>query len=193
MIGQAYTVRYIPSREDKGGGLEYGADPENYQRQAIDTIPEGAVLVIDCRGLTHVAGLGAVLTRRLIYRKAAGVVLDGGIRDTLDIAALGFPAYCAGPAAPANVVGHRASDMGQPIACGGVAVYPDDIVFGDGEAVLMIPVKYLAEIADEAIDLEAREVFLKEEIESGKSTFGIYPPNAETLKRYDVWRNERSS
>ena len=191
MIGPASTVRYIPAREDIDGS-EYSSDPNNFQRKAIDTIPAGHVLILDCRGIADVAGLGGVLARRLIFRQAAGVVLDGGIRDSVDISEMGFPAYCTGPAAPANLVAHHASDMGQPIACGGVAVYPDDILFGDGEAVIVIPRALVEEIAEEAVRAEEVEVFLKAEIESGKSTFGVYPPNAETTERYRLWKEAQT-
>lgn len=190
MIGPALTVRYIPAREDIDGA-EYSSDPSNFQRKAIDTIEAGHVLVLDCRSMPEIAGIGAVLARRLVYRQAAGLVLDGGVRDTIDMATLELPTFCTGPAAPANLVAHHASDMNQPIACGGVAVYPDDIMFGDGEAVIVIPRKYVDEIADEAVAMEEQEEFLKLEIESGKSTFGVYPPNADTVARYAIWRAER--
>ncbi|UXS03258.1 hypothetical protein FY156_16930 [Agrobacterium tumefaciens] len=117
---------------------------------------------------------------------------DGGVRDTADVAEIGFPRYCTGPAAPANLVARHASDMNQPVTCGGVAVYPDDIIFGDSEAVIVIPRKSVAEIADEAVSMEEQEVFLKAEIEAGRSTLGDYPPNAETLTRFDVWREKSS-
>lgn len=191
MIGPAVTVRYIPAREDIDGST-YSSDPSNHQRKAIDTIPDGHVLVFDCRALADVAGIGAMLARRLVYRNAAGMVLDGGVRDTADIASLGFPTYCLGPAAPANLVAHHASDMNQPIACGGVAVYPGDIIFGDSEAVIVIPREYVDEIADEAVAMEEQEEFLKTEIESGRSTLGVYPPNEETLVRYAEWQKSRS-
>lgn len=187
MVGPAVTVRYIPSREDIDGS-EYSSSPDNYQRKAIDTIDADHVLVLDCRGLSDIAGIGAVLVRRLIYRQVAGLVLDGGVRDSVDIAELGIPTFCTGPAAPANLVAHHASDMNQPIACGGVAVYPDDIMFGDAEAVIVIPRHWADEIADEAVAMDQQEEFLKAEIESGKSTFGVYPPNAETAARYQEWR-----
>jgi regulator of RNase E activity RraA len=187
MVGPALTVRYIPAREDIDGSV-YSSSPDNFQRKAIDTIAEGHVLVLDCRNMPEIAGIGAVLARRLIYRQCAGIVLDGGVRDTADIAALGLPTFCLGPAAPANLVAHHASDMNQPIACGGVAVYPDDIMFGDSEAVIVIPRKWADEIADEALAMDLQEEFLKSEIESGKSTFGVYPPNAETVERYKVWQ-----
>ncbi len=192
MIGPAVTVRYIPAREDIDGST-YSSDPSNHQRKAIDNIPDGHVLVFDCRALADVAGIGAMLARRLVYRNAAGMVLDGGVRDTADIASLGFPTYCLGPAAPANLVAHHASDMNQPIACGGVAVYPGDIIFGDGEAVIVIPREYVDEIADEAVAMEEQEEFLKTEIESGRSTLGVYPPNEETLVRYAEWQKSRSA
>ncbi|ANL36478.1 hypothetical protein [Rhizobium phaseoli] len=190
MVGPAVTVRYIPAREDIDGS-SYSSDPSNQQRKAIDTIPEGHVLVFDCRSMAEIAGIGAVLARRLVYRGCAGLVLDGGVRDTADMAQLGLPTYCLGPAAPANLVAHHASDMNQPIACGGVAVYPDDIVFGDAEAVIIIPRQYVSEIADEAVAMEEQEEFLKLEIESGKPTLGVYPPNQETLERYEAWRKAR--
>jgi regulator of RNase E activity RraA len=190
MIGPAVTVRYIPAREDIDGST-YSSDPSNQQRKAIDTIPDGHVLVLDCRSLAEVAGIGAMLARRLVYRGAVGLVLDGGVRDTADIAQLGLPTYCMGPAAPANLVAHHASDMNQPIACGGVAVYPDDIIFGDSEAVIVIPREYVDDIAEEAVAMEEQEEFLKLEIESGKSTLGVYPPNKETLERYQAWRQAR--
>ena len=190
MIGPALTVRYIPAREDIDGS-EYSSDPSNFQRKAIDTIEAGHVLVLDCRSMPDIAGIGAVLARRLVYRQAAGLVLDGGVRDTIDMATLELPTFCMGAAAPANLVAHHASDMNQPIACGGVAVYPDDILFGDGEAAIVIPRKYVEEIADEAVAMEEQEEFLKLEIETGKSTFGVYPPNAETLERYAAWRLSR--
>lgn len=191
MVGPAVTVRYIPAREDIDGS-EYSSSPDNFQRKAIDTIDADHVLVLDCRGLADIAGIGAVLVRRLIYRQVAGIVLDGGVRDSMDIAALGLPAFCTGPAAPANLVAHHASDMNQPIACGGVAVYPDDVMFGDAEAVIVIPRKWADELADEAVAMDEQEEFLKREIESGRSTFGVYPPNPETVARYQEWRRQRS-
>lgn len=187
MVGPALTVRYIPAREDIDGS-EYSSDPSNFQRKAIDTIEAGHVLVLDCRSMPEIAGIGAVLARRLVYRQAEGLVLDGGVRDTIDMATLDLTTYCLGAAAPANLVAHHASDMNQPIACGGVAVYPDDIMFGDGEAVIVIPRKYVEEIADEAVAMEEHEVFIKLEIDSGAPTLGVYPPNAEAKARYEAWR-----
>jgi len=186
MAGPAFTLRYIPAREDMDG-YGSGGDPANIQRQAIEIAPEGHVFIADCRGDPHVAGIGSILARRLRHRGLVGIVLDGGVRDTGSIAASDLPVYCSGAAAPPNYTGHHAADMNVPIACGGVAVYPGDIVFGDAEAVVIVPAKMATEIAAEAAAMEQREAFLITEIEAGRSIVGVYPPDAATLVRYDAW------
>lgn len=188
MIGSAFTLRYIPAREDLD---VYGRsnDPSSPQRQAIELAPAGCVLVVDCRGDATVAGIGSILTRRLEVRGLAGVVLDGGVRDTTSIGAFKIPVYCSGPAAPANFVGHHAADYGLPISCGGVPIYPEDIIFGDAEAVIVIPRHLANEVAEEAAAMERREVFLMNEIADGRSIVGVYPPDEETLRNYEAWSN----
>jgi regulator of RNase E activity RraA len=134
-----------------------------------------------------VAGIGAILSRRLRERGVAGVVLDGGVRDTQVIAGFDMPVYCTAPAVPANYVGHHAADFNSAIACGGVAVYPGDIIFGDAEAVIVIPRHLAEEVAAEGAAMEKRERFLISEIESGRSIVGVYPPDAATLAKYEEW------
>jgi regulator of RNase E activity RraA len=187
MIGPAFTMRYVPAREDidKYGS---GGDPTNVQRLAVEQSPTGHVFVADCRGATDIAGIGAILARRLQLRGLTGVVLDGGVRDTGAIAGTDFPVYCAGPSVPPNYAGHHAADMNVVVSCGGVAVYPGDIVFGDGEAVVVIPRHLVDEIAHEAAEMEVRERFLYREIESGRSIKGVYPPDEDTLRRYAAAR-----
>ncbi len=190
MIGPAFTVRYIPAREDLDG-YGSGGDPANRQRQAIEQVPAGAIMVLDCREADDVAGIGSILCRRLQVRGAAGVVLDGGVRDTGAIRGFTIPVYCRGPSAPPNYVGHHAADVEVPIACGGVAVYPGDILVGDDEAVIVIPARLVAEVAEEAREMEEREAFLLTEIEAGRSIVGVYPPNEATMARYRAWRETR--
>jgi regulator of RNase E activity RraA len=191
MIGPAYTVRYIPAREDLDA-YGSGGDPTNKQRQAVELVPAGAVMVLDCRGVTDVAGMGAILCRRLQMRGAAGVVLDGGVRDTVSIRGFTIPVYCSGPSAPPNYTSHHAADLQVPIACGGVAIYPGDTLFGDDEAVVVIPAHLVDEIAQDAWEMEEREKFLLTEIEAGKSIVGVYPPSDETMARYRAWQKENS-
>jgi regulator of RNase E activity RraA len=183
MVGPAFTLRYVPAREDLDG-YGSGGDPSNVQRQAIEASPAGHVFVADCRGVTDIAGIGAILARRLMQRGMAGVVLDGGVRDTAAIAATPFPMYCAGGSAPPNYAGHHAADMDVVVSCGGVAVYPGDIVFGDSEAVVVIPRHLAEEVAADAAQMERRERFLYREIEAGRSIKGVYPPDEETMGRF---------
>lgn len=187
MVGPAFTMRYVPAREDVDA-YGFGGDPANIQRQAIELSPAGHVFVVDCRGAADIAGIGAILARRLQLRGLKGVVLDGGVRDTASIAATDFPMYCAGPAVPPNYAGHHAADMNVTVSCGGVAVYPGDIIFGDAEAVVVIPHHLAEEIANDAAEMEIRERFLYQEIESGRSIKGVYPPDEDTLRRYALSR-----
>jgi regulator of RNase E activity RraA len=183
MVGPAFTLRYVPAREDIDA-YGSGGDPNNVQRQAIEIAPSGHVFVIDCRGATDIAGIGSILARRLMLRGLKGVVLDGGVRDTMSVAQTDLPVYCAGPAVPPNYAGHHAADMNVVVSCGGVAVYPGDIVFGDDEAVVVIPRHLAEDIAKDAAEMERRERFLYKEIEKGRSIKGVYPPDEDTTRRY---------
>jgi regulator of RNase E activity RraA len=184
MVGPAFTLRYVPAREDLDA-YGSGGDPTNIQRQAIEVIPAGHVFVVDCRGATDVAGIGSILARRLVTRGIKGVVLDGGVRDTQSFKTMDLPVYCAGPSVPPNYAGHHAADMNVIVACGGVAVYPGDIIFGDSEAVVVIPRHLAAEVAVDAAEQERRERFLFKEIEAGRSIQGVYPPDEDTTRRYN--------
>jgi regulator of RNase E activity RraA len=185
MVGPAFTLRYIPAREDLDR-YGSGGDPHNAQRIAIEQVPEGGVFVVDCRGDDSVAGIGAILTRRLQARGVAGVVMDGGVRDSNTVATFDIPVYCSGPSAPPNYAGHHAVEFETPISCGGVAVYPGDIVLGDAEAVVVIPRHMAAELAEEGEAMERREAFLMREIVAGRSIVGVYPPDSDTLQRYQA-------
>lgn len=191
LVGEAFTLRFIPAREDLDhvGVL---ADPEHPQRKAIEAVPPGQVLVMDCRGDARAASGGGILITRLMMRGAAGVVTDAGIRDSAEIAALDFPVYCAGPSAPLNLAHHHAVDTNRPIACGGVPVYPGDVVVGDQDGVVVVPRHLAQEVADDALEQERLEVFVMAEIQAGKSIVGIYPPNQAMLERYQAWRAEQA-
>ncbi len=186
MVGPAFTLRYIPAREDLDR-YGSGGDPANIQRQAIEVAPDGHVFVVDCRGDANIAGIGSILARRLRHRGLTGVVLDGGVRDTTALMRTDMPVYCTGAAVPPNYAGHHAADMNVAIACGGVAVHPGDIVFGDAEAVVVIPRHLAEEVAEEGAAMEHRESFLIREIEAGRPIVGVYPPDADTLARYETW------
>jgi regulator of RNase E activity RraA len=187
LAGPAYTLRYIPSREDLDG-IEAFRDPRHPQRVAIEEIPPGAVLVMDCRGDTSVASAGSILATRLQVRGAAGIVTDGGLRDAAGIAKLDMPAWCSGASAPTNLIRHHALDLNAPIGCGGVPVYPGDIMVGDDDGVVCIPAHLADEVARDAVEMERFEQFVLEEVARGVSIIGLYPPTAEeTRTRYEAW------
>lgn len=190
MVGEAFTLRYIPAREDLDG-LDVFRDQSHPQRQAIETIPHGSVLVIDSRGDTSAASAGGILLQRLAVRGAAGAVTDGGFRDTPDIALLDFPAYHRRPSAPTNLIKHHAIDINVAIGCGGVAVYPGDVVVGDAEGVVVIPSHLAMEVAQDCVEMERFEAFVQEQVAAGRSILGLYPPDDKTTTEYEQWIKTR--
>jgi regulator of RNase E activity RraA len=191
MVGPAYTLRYIPAREDLDH-LGVFEDRSHPQRKGVEECPPGAVFVIDSRGDPSAASAGGILVTRLWKRGVAGVVTDGGFRDSPEIAKLPFPAYHAAPSAPTNLIKHHAVDLNVPIGCGDVPVYPGDIVVGDGEGVVVIPAAIAEEVADEAFEQTAFEDFVQEKVEEGRSIFGIYPPSPEAREEFKKWRVEKN-
>ena len=187
MVGPAYTMRYIPAREDLDH-LGVFEDRSHPQRKGIEECPPGHVLVIDSRRNPSAASAGGILVTRLWKRGAAGVVTDGGFRDSPEIARLPFPAYHAAPAAPTNLIKHHAVDLDIPIACGEVAVYPGDVLVGDGEGVAVIPQHIAEAAAEEAFEQTAFEDFVQEKVNEGRSIFGIYPPAPEAREEFKRWR-----
>ncbi|CAN5433978.1 ribonuclease activity regulator RraA [soil metagenome] len=192
MAGPAYTLRYIPSREDLDH-LGVFADRTHPQRKGIEECPPGSVMVIDSRRDSSAASAGDILITRLWKRGAAGIVTDGGFRDSPDISKLPFPAYHAAPSAPTNLIRHHAADLNLPIGCGGVPVYPGDIAVGDGEGVVIIPRGIAAEVADESVEQTAFETYVQQQVMKGEGLFGLYPPSPEAREAYRIWRKENNS
>lgn len=191
MVGPAYTLRYIPTRPDTDP-LDAFREPDHPQRVAVENCPQGAVLVMDCRQDASAASAGSILLTRCQMRGVAGVVSDGGVRDARGVAALDMPVFAAKPSAPTNLTKHHAVDIGLPIACGGVAVYPGDILVGDGDGVMVIPRHLADEIASETVEMELFEAFVMDQVQGGASIRGLYPPtDPETLIRYAAWKSNR--
>ena len=188
MVGEAFTLRYIPAREDLNP-LGVFQDQAHPQRRAVEECPPGAVLVIDSRKDPRAASAGSILVSRLMKRGVAGIVTDGGFRDSPDIAQLAIPAYHNRPSAPTNLTLHQALDIDVPIGCGDVAVWPGDVVVGDAEGVVVIPAHLADEIAVEAVEMTAFEDFVTEEVMKGRSILGLYPATEEQTKvNFAAWR-----
>lgn len=191
MVGPAFTLRYIPAREDRNT-LAVFRDPGHKQRVAVETCPPGHVLVMDSRKDARAASAGDILVTRLMVRGVAGLVTDGGLRDAATIGALDIPAYHHRPSSPTNLTINEAVEINTPIGCGDAAVFPGDIVVGDDDCVIVIPAHLAAEVADEAVEMTAYEDFVVDRVKAGVPIIGLYPGtdprHAEDFAR---WRRER--
>jgi len=188
MVGPAYTLRYIPAREDLNP-VSVFQNPKHPQRVAVEEIPPGAVMVIDSRKDPRAASAGSILVTRMMQRGIAGVVTDGGFRDSPEIGSLDIPCYHNRPSAPTNLTQHQAIDLNVPIGCGDVPVFPGDVVVGDQEGVAVIPAHMAAEIADEAVEMTAFEDFVTEEVRNGRAVIGLYPATTEQARAdFAAWR-----
>lgn len=190
LVGPAFTLRNIPAREDLDN-VSVFTNPEHPQRRAIEITPAGHVLVIDCRGDTSAACAGQILVARLMTRGVAGLVGDGGIRDAGPISGMPFPVFCGGPSAPLNLARHHAVESNVPIGCGGVAVYPGDLIVGDRDGVVVLPAALADEVAYDAAEQEELEEFLLQRVIDGAALPGTYPPNEATRAAFEQWRNTR--
>jgi len=190
MVGIAFTMRFIPSREDKDGPGARGRG--NVQSTAMETCPPGHVLVIDSRGDPRAASAGDLYVGRLKARGCAGIVTDGGFRDTEGVFKTGLPAYHRRPSSPPSPIAHHPCELNVPIGCGGVAVYPGDVLVGDCDGVVVVPPELAEEVASEALATTLYEEFAEEEIARGRSLVGLFPVAGDEAKRdFAAWRKAR--
>jgi regulator of RNase E activity RraA len=188
MVGEAFTLRTMPAREDLNP-ISVFQDRAHPQRKAVEECPPGAVFVIDSRKDPRAASAGAILVSRLMKRGVAGVVTDGGFRDSPEIARLAIPAYHCRPSAPTNLTVHQAIDINVPIGCGDAPVFPGDVIVGDGEGVVVIPAHMADDVASEAVEMTAFEDFVAEEVMKGRSILGLYPAtDPQTQVDFATWR-----
>ena len=192
MVGLAYTVRYIPAREDLND-IEVFKNPKHPQRLAIEECPKDYVLIFDSRKDPRAASAGAILVTRLMLRGCAGVVTDGGFRDSDEIKNLKFPAYHNRPSSPTNLTLHQAIDVNIPIGCGDAAVWPNDLIVGDNEGVVVIPNGIIEEISDEVNSMTIYEDYVIDKVQNGATIRGLYPLTDEREKKaYENWlRNKK--
>ena len=192
MVGPAFTLRYMPAREDRNTLAEF-QNPNHPQRQAIEQCPPGHILVMDSRKDARAASAGDTLIARLMMRGGAGVVTDGGFRDSDSIAELDIPAYHNRPSSPTNLTLHEAIDINVPIGCGDVAVFPGDYLVGDRDSVIVIPSHLVDELAEEAQEMTAYEDFVAEQVRKGVSIIGLYPcTKDEHREAFAAWRKEKN-
>lgn len=186
MVGRAYTIRYVPQREDLNVATDLG-HPDSLLLRAMEEIGEGDVLVMDMQGCAHVGGLGDVLMTRLIQAKAAGVLADGGMRDVGDLKTMGLPIFCTGPAAPPGPVAIMPAGVQELVGCGGVAIFPGDFVVGDDDGAVIVPAHLAIEAAEHCIAKERQDSWSRQMVADGHGVRGYYPPDAERLAQYQAW------
>lgn len=186
LVGPAFTLRFMPSREDIDTMANY-ARSDNLHRRAVEECPPGHVLVIDTGGCLRASSAGDLMALRMLTRGVAGVVTDGGFRDTPAIRKTGLPAYQRQPAPPATPIAMHPAELNGPVGCAGVAVYPGDVMVGDAEGVVVIPQHLIDEVAEEAFDAVLYESFAEFQIVRGRSIFGLFPATPESRHEYDDW------
>ena len=184
LVGPAFTLRFVPAREDL-------ATPESWAspistRAAIEAMPEGVITVVDAMGVTDAGIFGDILCARMKKRGVAGLVTDGVVRDVAGVLGTGLPVWCQGGAAPPSVAGLTFVAWQQPIGCGGVAVFPDDVVVVDDDGAVLIPAKLIDEVVAAAPEQERMEEWIMGEVDKGAGLPGLYPMNAETKARYEA-------
>src|SRR3954453_19672487 len=190
MVGEAFTLRYMPAREDLNP-IEAFRDRNHPQRVAVEECPPGAVMVIDSRKDPRAASAGSILITRLMVRGCAGIVTDGGFRDTPERETMAFPCYPNRPSAPTNLTLHQAIEINGPIGCGDAPVFPGDVVVGDADGVIILPAGIADELADETTEMTAFEDFVTEQVRGGRSILGLYPAtDDQTSTDFAAWRKQ---
>jgi len=184
VVGPAFTLRFVPAREDLATP-ESWASPKS-TRAAIEAMPAGCVAVVDAMGITDAGIFGDILCARMKKRGVAALVTDGVVRDVAGVLGTGLAVWCQGVAAPASVTGLTFVDWQEPIGCGGVAVFPDDIVVVDQDGAVLIPAALLDAILKEGPEQERLEGWIMVEVGKGAALPGLYPMNAETKARYEA-------
>ena len=192
MVGEAFTLRYIPAREDLNP-IACSRIRAHPQRKAVEECPPGAVLVIDSRKDARAASAGGILVTRLMKRGVAGVVTDGGFRDRPRSPGSTFPrTTTAPPRRPTSRCTRRSTSTCRSAAATS-PVWPGDVIVGDGEGVVVIPAHLADEIAAEAVEMTAFEDFVTEKVRKGRSILGLYPPTDEQTKvDFQAWRTKHA-
>lgn len=190
LVGRAFTLRFVPAREDLATPASWGSPIST--RAAIEAMPEGCIAVVDAMGVTDAGIFGDILCARMRKRGVAALVTDGVVRDIDGVLETGLPVWCQGTAAPASVAGLTFVAWQQPIGCGGVAVFPNDVVVVDADGAVLIPYAMLDEVVQAALDQELLEGWIMKQVHDGAALPGLYPPNAENKARFDAWARSRS-
>ena len=187
--GRAYTMRFIPAREDVDvyGNLTTEPSADNLQWVGVEQIEPGHVLVIDSNRDGRAASMGNMLITRMMMRGARGVVTDGSFRDGTELKEMDFPIWCTGVTATTRLSYHHVADLQVPISCAGVAVYPGDVIHGDADNITVVPAALAVEMAALCELQDDLEGSLAMRVQRGESLWGLYPPSDEMRAQHKKW------
>ena len=185
-VGRAFTLRFVPAREDLATPASWAAPVST--RSAIEAMPPGVIAVAAAMGVTDAGILGDILCARMQRRQVAALVTDGVVRDITGVINSGLPVWCQGTAAPASVAALTFVGWQEPVGCGGVAVFPNDVIVADADGAVVIPAALLDAVVPAAAAQDSLEAWIMLQVEAGASLPGLYPPNAENLARYEAWK-----
>ena len=187
-IGRAFTLRFVPAREDRATPASWASPIST--RAAIEDMPAGCIAVVDAMGVTDAGVFGDILTARMVKRGVAGLVTDGVVRDIDGVLATGLPTWCRGTAAPSSVTGLTFVGWQEAVACGGVAVWPNDLVVADADGAVVVPADLVDDVIDAAREQERLEAWILTEVDRGVALPGLYPADAATMRRYQAWTRD---
>ena len=190
IIGRAFTLRFVPAREDLATPASWASPIST--RAAIEAMPEGVIAIVDAMGVTDAGIFGDILCARMQKRGVAALVTDGVVRDLEGVRRTTLPVWCSGAAAPPSVAGLTFVSWQEPIGCGCVAVFPNDVIVLDGDGAVLIPAALLDEVVEAATEQERQEGWIMAQIEGGAALPGLYPPNKDNLARYDAWKKTQN-
>ena len=188
LVGRAFTLRFVPAREDLATPASW-SNPIS-TRAAIEAMPEGCIAVVDAMGCTDAGIFGDILCARMAKRGVSALVTDGVVRDVAGVLTTDFPVWCGGVAAPPSVAGLTFVNWQEPIGCGGVAVFPDDVIVADDDGAVLIPASLVEMVMKAGPEQEGLEAWIMEEVQKGASLPGLYPPNDENKARYEALRKK---
>jgi regulator of RNase E activity RraA len=189
VVGRAFTLRFVSAREDLATPASWGSPIST--RAAIECMPPGCVAVVGAMGVTDAGIFGDILCARMVKRGVAALVSDGVVRDVSGVLGTGLPVWCQGTAAPASVAGLTFVGWQEPIDCGGVAVFPNDVIVVDQDGAVLIPAALLDDVVAAATEQEHLENWIMSQVDEGAALPGLYPPNEENRARYEAWRKNQ--
>jgi regulator of RNase E activity RraA len=190
LVGRAFTLRFVPAREDLATPASWGSPIST--RAAIEAMPAGCIAVVGALGVTDAGIFGDILCARMRQRGVAGLVTDGVVRDVAGVLGTGLPVWCQGTAAPPSVAGLTFVGWQEPVGCGGVAVFPNDVIVVDQDGAVVIPAAMLDEVIAASVEQERLEAWIMTQVEQGVPLPGLYPPNEENKARYAAWLRKQA-